>query len=63
MMTDICHKTMQTTTIIDLLGGDRVLGRGARTEAALSVSLRRGLPYGALQAMKTRLAMSDAEIA
>lgn len=49
-------------TIIDFLGGGRAFGRGTRTKETLADSLRRGLPYSALEALKKRLQLSDAEV-
>lgn len=52
-----------TSSVIDLLGGARVLGRGVSSEKALVESLQRGLPYRALEAVKERLRLSDSDLA
>jgi putative toxin-antitoxin system antitoxin component (TIGR02293 family) len=51
------------SAVIDLLGGVRVLGRSVSSEKELVTSLQQGLPYRALEAMKRRLRLSDAELA
>src|SRR5437867_7499625 len=51
------------SAIIDLLGGARTLGLRVSSEKELFVSLREGLPYRALEAMKKRLRLSDSELA
>ena len=49
-------------TVIDLLGGARVLGRRVSSEKELVLSLQEGLPYRALEAVKRRLHLSDSEL-
>jgi len=53
----------KTSSVIDLLGGIRALGRRVASEEDLITSLQEGLPYRALQAVKERLQLSDREIA
>ena len=53
----------KTSALIDLLGGSRALGRQVSSEKELVVSLQKGLPYRALEAVKQRLRLSDREIA
>jgi putative toxin-antitoxin system antitoxin component (TIGR02293 family) len=50
------------STVIDLLGGARVLGRRVSSEKELVLSLQEGLPYRALEAVKRRLHLSDSEL-
>src|SRR5712691_8834515 len=52
----------RASDVIDLLGGFRALGRGVSSEKELVVSLRKGLPYRSLEAVKRRLQLSDREI-
>lgn len=50
------------SAVIDLLGGVRVLGSRVSNDKELVSSLQRGLPYGALEAVKRRLHLSDNEL-
>jgi putative toxin-antitoxin system antitoxin component (TIGR02293 family) len=54
---------MAKTSVVDLLGGIRALGRRVSSEQDLITSVHQGLPYRALEAVKERLQLSDREIA
>jgi putative toxin-antitoxin system antitoxin component (TIGR02293 family) len=48
--------------ITEVLGGDRILGRNISTPGALDDLVRKGLPYGAIEAIVNRIAVNLPEL-
>ncbi|HVN28179.1 MAG TPA: antitoxin Xre/MbcA/ParS toxin-binding domain-containing protein [Candidatus Binataceae bacterium] len=53
---------MISADIATILGGEKVLGRGIRTELEVEGCIRRGLPVGVLDAILERSVLEAAEI-
>jgi putative toxin-antitoxin system antitoxin component (TIGR02293 family) len=49
-------------TIVDVLGGERVLGKRVRTDLDFNRLVQRGLPLEAVQAMARRAGLSEREL-
>ena len=52
----------ETATVVALLGGTKVLGRGIDTAAAMQEALRRGLPFAAFESLRKALELPSGEL-